>query len=131
MYKTLFKTERLQIIHDYENAYLIDKFGNQIMEDEFYGDPECGLIGPNNDWAIIAGEHITVWKKGLNEKLRNDDLKWIHSLRLKNNHLVEILIDPWNKFSAIWQLNIQTMEYVKIKDFTKYRTSEFCENVEW
>jgi len=48
----------LRIEHYYENAYLIEKSsGKKLLFDDFYGDPECGLISKNNDWAVIASEH--------------------------------------------------------------------------
>ncbi len=63
--RILDETDKYFIAHDFEDAYLIEKRnGEAIVHDDFYGDPKCGLISKNNDWAIIAGEHITIWKAG-------------------------------------------------------------------
>ena len=97
---------------------------NTFCFDDFYGDPKCGLISEKNDWAIIAGEHLTVWRKNEKKKdkivrIENDELKWIHDLRLKNEKIIEILTDPWSNNSAIWELDIEKMQYVKVSDFKK------------
>ena len=61
----------------------------------------------------------------------NENFKWIHSLRIKNLNIGEILIDPWSEISAIWELNIETNELSKIKNFTKYSDKEYSESVKW
>ena len=133
----LFETDRLRIEHEFENAYLIEKSsGKELLFDDFYGDPKCGLISEKNDWAIIAGEHLTVWRKNEKKKdkivrIENDELKWIHDLRLKNEKTIEILTDPWSNNSAIWELDIEKMQYVKVSDFKKYQDSEGIEIIEW
>ena len=130
--KILFETDELKIEHEFESVYLIDKkTGKKLLSDDFYGDPRCGLIGKNNDWAIIGGEHLTVWINGKVEKIKDEKLKWIHSMRIKDNMIIEILTDPWSDHSAIWWLRLDTLEYKKISDFDKYKGREYCENVEW
>ncbi|MGD1837576.1 MAG: hypothetical protein ACPKPY_05910 [Nitrososphaeraceae archaeon] len=41
--------------------------GKELLYDKFYGDPKCGLISKNNNWAIIAGEHLTIWRAEKNK----------------------------------------------------------------
>ncbi len=133
----LFETDKLKIEHEFENAYLIEKqSGKELLFDDFYGDPTCGLISLNNDWAIIAGEHLTIWRadKRKNkqiERIEHDELKWIHDVRLKSENTIEILTDPWSEKSAIWELNISLMKFVKIREFKKYQDSEYAETIEW
>lgn len=132
----LFETDKLIIKHEFENAYLIEKSsGKELLFDDFYGDPKCGLIGKNNDWAIVAGEHLTVWKSNKNkhqiERFENDELKWIHDIRLKSANIIEILIDPWSNKSAIWELDLGTLKFVKIREFKKYQESEYKEKIDW
>jgi len=58
----LYKTNELTLEYKHETTWLKENStGKIIMNDEFYGDPECGLIDANNNWAIIAGDHLTIW----------------------------------------------------------------------
>lgn len=133
----LFETDILKIEHEFENAYLIEKqSGKELMFDHFYGDPKCGLISLKNDWAIIAGEHLTVWRQGKRknnqvERIEHDKLKWIHNIRLKSANIVEILTDPWSEKSAIWELNIDMLQLLKCRDFKDYFEKEYNENIVW
>ena len=129
---TLYETDKLIIQHEFEYAYLCDKkSGMKLMYDDFYGDSACGLISHNNDWAIIAGEHLTLWINGHIKKVENEDLKWIHSVRAKGDYMVEILIDPWSDKSAIWELDLRTLKYIKLRDFSDYREKESCYTIVW
>lgn len=101
--RILDETERYFIGHIFEDAYLIEKRnGEEILVDDFYGDPSCGLISKNNDWAIIAGDHITIWRKGKVTKIDREELRWVHAIRTADDQIIEILIDPWSENSAIW-----------------------------
>lgn len=101
------------------------------MDDDFYGNPECGLIDENNQWAVVAGGHLTLWKLDFEKRYFSEEFKWIHAMRMKDENTVEILTDPWMKFSAVWQLNLYSIELVKIKPFQKYYRKPYFENVEW
>ncbi len=106
------------------------------MFDDFYGNPNCGLISKKNDWAIIAGEHLTVWRasKRKNKQIKrieHDELKWIHDIRLKSENVIEILTDPWSEKSAIWELNIDTLHFSKRNDFGNYIEDKHTEHIEW
>lgn len=128
----LYETDKLIIEHDFENAYLLEKeSGKKLMYDDFYGNPTCGLISKHNDWAIIAGEHLTLWINGRIEKNENEELKWTNSIRIKRDHIVEILTDPWSENSAIWELDLKTLEYKKIREFPDYREQDYCNEVIW
>src|SRR5688572_19207434 len=116
------ETDRYFIGHIFDDAYLIDKRnGEEIFHDDFYGDPSCGLISKSNDWAIIAGEHITIWRKGKITKIEQEEIRWVHSIRTNDDQIIEILIDPWADHSAIWTLDIKTHELKKVKDFNDYK----------
>ncbi|MBR9919139.1 hypothetical protein GYB29_16055 [bacterium] len=55
----LYETERLKLENEFEATFLTEKStGKTLMEDDFIGDPSCGLIDKNNKWAIVAGEHF-------------------------------------------------------------------------
>ena len=130
--RILDETDEYFIGHIFEDAYLIEKRnGETIVHDDFYGDPSCGLISKNNDWAIIAGEHLTTWTQGKITKFENDDLKWIYALRTHDQKTVEILIDPWTDKSSIWTLDIATLQLKKVKDFEDYKEREHTDEVVW
>lgn len=130
--RILDETDKYFIGHIFEYAYLIEKRnGQEIVHDDFYGDPSCGLISKNNAWAIIAGEHLTIWRKGKTTKIGNEDLRWIYALRTKDDKTVEILIDPWTEKSAIWALEVATLQYKKVKDFEDYKEKERTDEIDW
>ncbi|MBL0743199.1 hypothetical protein [Chryseolinea lacunae] len=126
------ETDRYLLGHYFEDAYIIDKqSGDDIFHDDFYGDPTCGLISRNNDWAVIAGEHITVWKNGKGVIVNQAELRWVHSLRTKDQRIIEILIDPWADHSAIWTLDITNMKFQKVRDFNDYKDENVTDNLTW
>lgn len=133
----LFETDSLIIKHEFENAYLIEKSsGKELLFDDFYGDPKCGLISKNNDWAIIAGEHLTIWRANKRknkqiERIEHDELKWIHDIRLKSENIIEILTDPWSENSSIWEMEIDSLRFSKLRDFKDYLETEYTENIDW
>lgn len=129
---TLCETDKLLLIHEYESVKLIEKHSTKVLfEDDFYGDPSCGLIDSNNKWAIVAGEHISLWTPNKSKIFTLNDLKWIHALRIINLEHVEILIDPWSIDASIWQINTKTFSLKKIKEFNDYKNKEFTDKVIW
>lgn len=130
--RILDETDKYFIGHIFEDAYLIEKRnGEEIVHDDFYGDPSCGLISRSNDWAIIAGEHMTIWTKAKTRKIEDGDLRWIYDLRTSDDKTVEILTDPWSDKSAIWTLDMVTLQFKKISDFDDYKEKERTDEIVW
>lgn len=130
--KLLYETERLKLENEFEATFLTEKStGKTLLEDDFYGDPSCGLIDKNNKWAIVAGEHLTIWTPKKWKRIDDENLKWIHSIRVKDSETVEVLTDPWKRNSAIWEINLQNFEYRKMSDFNDYKDKEYSETVNW
>ena len=130
--QVLDESDKYLIGHIYEDSYLIEKKnGEEVVYDVFHGDPCCGLIGENNDWAIIAGDHLTVWRKGEIEKIKDEKLRNVYALRSNNNDIVEILIDPWDDNSAIWVLDVFTHKLSKVRDLYDYKGKEYTDEVIW
>ncbi|WP_207432070.1 hypothetical protein [Sabulibacter ruber] len=128
----LYQTDLLLLENQYEVAVLTDKRTGQILlQEEFYGDPVCGLIDNESKWAIIAGETLSIWTPGWVEKIDDKDLSWVHALRCKGKETIELLVDPWGDKSSIWELSTNTFTYGKAKDFNVYRGKEYIENVLW
>ncbi len=131
----LFETDKLRIEHEFENAYLIEKPSDkELMFDNFYGDPTCGLISLNNDWAVIAGEHLTIWRAKKRKKVKrieHNELRWIHDIKLKSENVINILTEPWNGKSAIWELEIDSLHFLKLRDFKNYSGTGYLEGLDW
>ena len=128
----LCETTELVALYEYETVILKDKASGELLfEDWFYGEPECGLIDNNNEWAIIAGEHLVVWTPKKSFTVKNEGLKWVHSIRFKNESVAEILIDPWSDSASIWEIDLQTFVAIKLKEFEVYKGKEYTEDVKW
>ena len=126
------ETEHLILGHLFEEAYLINKStGERINLGNFYGDPTCGLISRTNDWCILGGSELVVWVKGEITRIKDSDLFWVCKIRAKGENKVELLIDPWEDNSSIWEFDILTKERFKIKDFPYYRGKEYSEDIIW
>ncbi len=128
----IYETDFLRFEHEFETAFLVYKpLGRVLLEDYFYGDPTCGLIDSDNQWAIVGGEHLAVWTPQKWQRIDDEGLRWIHALRVKNHNTVEILIDPWSECSAIWEIDVQTFEFRMTQDFEMYRDKEYSDRILW
>jgi hypothetical protein len=125
------ETPDLLLGHCFETAMLIRKRdGEYLLEDEFYGDPTCGCISPTGEWALVAGEHITVWRQAQGVTyLIAEELRSVHKFRLMDALNVQLLVDPWSTYAAIWQLNLMDLSLQKVRDFLDYRDREYEEHI--
>ncbi|RFP63633.1 hypothetical protein D0N36_18270 [Hymenobacter lapidiphilus] len=123
------ETNELLLGHTFEDAVLVRKRnGEYLLEDDFYGDPSGGLIGPDNEWAVVVGEHLTVWHHNTGvSRIEDEHLRGIQALRLVGQTHVEFLVDPWGLRAAIWCLRPSDRTYVKVRDFLDYRDREYTE----
>lgn len=128
----LYETDKLILEHHYGSSRLREKStANILLEDEFYGEPECGLIDLDNKWAIVAGEHLTLWTPQKTLSFQDSGPKWVHSLRATTHGSIEILTDPWGSEPAVWELDITTLTIHKARDFFDYQGHEYSEEVTW
>lgn len=129
----LSETDSFVLFTTQEDIFLFDKDLNQtIWKTSMYGNATCGWVGLSNDWVVIGGEFLLLWKAG--ESLRiihKNILSWIHDIRQIDEYKIEILTDPYAEISAIWQLDIQTEKLTKIKDFLEYINKPYEENILW
>jgi len=130
--KVLDETDVYLVGYQYEDAYIIEKKNfREVVVEDFYGDPSCALISRNNDWIIIAGERLVIWKDNRLYEPAQEGFQWIHALRTHDQKTVEILTDPWTEHSAIWTLNTDTLALGKVRDFYDYRDKPWTEDVVW
>jgi len=132
-YWTIDETDLFKLINIYEDTYLIDKqTKNKIFLGDFYGDPECGLISRNNDFCIVGGvDKCILYKDGKIITLLDEKLIPTHDIRQIHSSILLILTDPWSEKSAIWKLDIESMNITKQKDFTDYYDKEYTKNIIW
>ncbi|WP_295711663.1 hypothetical protein [Mucilaginibacter sp.] len=129
----LAESDSLILGHEFEYAFLISKHGKkEVFCYEFaYGDPGCGLIGPDNNWCAVGGNELVVWTRAKGtQQFLEPEICWISAMRLKSFNELEFLVDPYSEYGAVWSLNIQTMEKYKIRDF--YLSSEpYTDDIHW
>ena len=128
----LCETDELELSYEYETACLKEKStGKALYEENFYGDPECGLIDTDNNWVIIGGDHLTIWTPKRVNVVEDESMKWIASMRLKSKGIIEILIDPWSDDASIWEISLDTIKATKVRDFLDYKEQKYTDNVKW
>lgn len=129
----LHETDKFVLGHLHENAYLVEKTtGTQHDLGDFYGDPVCGLISTDHNWCIISGgEKFVLWTPQSVTIIENIQLHNAFKIRQINPGNVQILIDPWVENAAVLELNIETRQVTKLRDFPNYKNKPFTENVAW
>jgi hypothetical protein len=53
------------------------------------------------------------------------ELNDVQAVRLKDAQIIEVLLDPWSAKSAVWELNVETLEKAKVRDFPGYRAEPY------
>jgi len=129
-FRILAKTEKYTLGHFWNDALIYNNITKEtIHTEEFVGDPECGLIIQNEETFIIGGYVLICFKKG--KRVEISSIRDVEDMRIVNKNIVEILIDPWSDNSVIWELNIQSMNFVKKKDFNKYKKRKYSNHIDW
>ena len=128
--RVLAESGNLIVVHCYEDASIyFKKTKEKFYIGDFYGDPTCALVGPDEDWVLVGGEHLTLWQGGLTASIAG--IHWICGLRLVDSETVDILTDPWTSDSAVWRMTIPDRRLVKVADFPWYREKPYTDDVEW
>lgn len=128
----LSETDIHVLFKEYEEVFLFDKDRNDdLWRVSFYGEPRIGLLGLVNDWAIVGGDRLLLWKNDQLKFIEDPDLLWIHDIRQVEDDVVEILTDPWGECPAIWKFDILSEEKVKVRNFNEYKGKEYTDVVEW
>lgn len=130
--QTICETSTLILEHEYEMTWLRHKETGEILfEDDFYGNPKVGLIDEHHQWAIVAGEHLTVWTPKASKRFDSELIQWVNAIRLKGSNTIELLTDPWSENSAIWTLTLNTLSVQKVRDFADYFEKPYTEDLIW
>ena len=71
--RTLAESANYAIVHEFEDVFILEKStGRTIGLGSHYGDPQVGLIAPDESWFAAGGEGITFYDRvhGFHEFLR-------------------------------------------------------------
>ena len=140
--RILSESENFILGHDYESVFLKDKRnGNNHDLGSHYGEPELGLIAPDESWFITVGEGVLYFdferglhdflQKGFNDHLGNNSCAFVHSARIESNDSVRILTDPWSEYASTWLLSISSLNIEKISDGPSMIGKPWQEDVEY
>jgi hypothetical protein len=130
-FKKLFETNKLVVGYDFEYAWLVNKIsGKEIYLGGFYGDPSCGIISTENNYCLVGGSYLYLWREGKGVvEIEDDHLQWIVQFRQIAPFQIEILIDPWSDHGSIWSLNIETLIAEKVRDYRL--DDEYSDKITW
>lgn len=121
--------KQLRIVSISENAYLLHLETRDVTYlNWFYGDPTCGLISENEDWAVMAGHfELTVWYVGEHDEaeLTTIDIDPVFDMRQKDEVTVELLVGISYLDAAVWELDITTMQLRKTAHYTSFFNREY------
>ncbi len=128
----IYETDVYVLFKEFECVFLFDKDKNKdIWRTELFYEATCGIIDILNEWVVVGGETVFVWKNNKIEHLEDNELKWIHDLRQISDNEIEILTDPWSEDSCIWRFNVLTYKKNLLRNFSEYYMKEYTENVIW
>lgn len=129
-YRCLCKTDLLEIGNVYEDAYLINNNTKEnIHIGWFYGEPTCAFINEDNSWCVVGGDILILIKNF--KRIDINGIKEVFAFKFIDKHNIQILTDPWSEYPFIWQLNVESLECVKIKSFNTYKDEEHTDDVFW
>lgn len=114
----LASSPNLSVEKEWERTTLIDLLNHEIIfSDEHFGEVKKAIISVKEDWCVLGGEGIVVWKKnhGVFYLMRSPTM-FIHDLKKNDDDSIKILVDPWSDQAAVWLLDITTLILTKIKD---------------
>jgi hypothetical protein len=114
-------------VHSWEDAYLIEKAtGHRHEVGSHYGDPACGLIGPDETWCLTGGEGLVYFglEHGIREFLRPDHppdcpgqkYSAVVSLRLESISTVLVELEASNPLGSPWRFDAQSLSLEKVTD---------------
>lgn len=130
--KPLDETDMFVLFQEYEDVFLFEKDSNSVIwRTSMYGEATCGLIGLSNEWVIVGGKELILWKNNSFKIINDAELQCIHDVRYIEDSKINILTDPWSDHSAIWQFDVIKEEKLKIKDFPFYKSGAYTEEVLW
>lgn len=129
-FKMLAESSRYILGHIYEDGFIIKKgyFKDMTYLGSSYGDPEYGLIGENEDWALLLGHESYLWMPGRTVNLNAISqqyagvFQWPFDARQVDEYGVEVLDDPWSENAGVYYLDVKTNVIKRVRDFEMLNT---------
>lgn len=123
----LAESEAYRIERVYELAYLVDKKHRlRLAIGDFYGDPDCALIAPDETWFAVGGDGLVYYdfERGIRSffrvghapEPRKSDPTFLHDMRLNDETSIRILLDPWADYASVWRLHVPELSLTKLMD---------------
>lgn len=139
---TLAESPRFLLRHSYESVVLLDKITNTTYNlGEHYGDPEIGLIAPDESWFVTAGEGLlyfdftrglqVFFRSGFQDHLGRDTCAFVHAARIMSGHEVRVLLDPWSPYASTWVLNTASLKVARVCDGPQLMDQPWQEKVDY
>ncbi|WP_126244456.1 hypothetical protein [Chitinophaga rhizosphaerae] len=124
------ENESFGLVSIFEAAYLLDVNARKaILIDSFYGNPTCGVLTENGDWAAVGGnDGLAVIRNGAVTRYHGVG---VYDMRQSGPESLLILEDPWMEDAAIWEFNVRTALLEKVRPFPDYARQPYTENVIW
>ena len=107
------------------------KTNKELWRKSISSEATCGLIGLVDDWVLVGGNELYLWRGAELKTVDDKDLIWIHDIRQTGDFEVEILTDPWADYSAIWKFDILSEKKYKVRNFPDYGEKEYTDDVIW
>ena len=123
------------LAHEYESVFVINRAtGEQTHAGDHYGDPQCGVIFPDESWFATGGDGVAIFnfQKGMQNYLRNGQPHYfISAMRYEPPNSIRILVDPWSDIPSVWILTPTTGDLIKLHDGPDLRNEEYRGNVSY
>jgi hypothetical protein len=133
----LAESPRYVLGHEYERVYVLEKDTGTYRElGAHYGDPECGIIDPQERWFLAGGEGLTFYTQqdGVVELLRGGteaDTYFVSSMRLEAEGTVRLLVDPWSDKASVWRFFPEGHRLEKLHDGPDLTREPWREKVDY
>jgi hypothetical protein len=118
---TLAESQNFLLAHSYESVVVIDKRDGKRREaGDHYGDPEAGLITPDERWFVSVGEGVqcfradgrlvTFFRRGRPPlDISSTEAAWsVSAVDLASDHTLRVVIDPSSDRASEWLINLDT-----------------------
>jgi hypothetical protein len=133
MQQVLAESHNYLLVHEYEQVFVCARStGERTEAGSHYGDPQCGVIAPDESWFATGGEGIVIFSfnGGLHEYLRRSaSTFFVSAMRFEAPNGLRVLIDPWSNEASVWFLAPASGQLTKLRDGPNLRYEPYRENV--
>jgi len=129
---TLAESPRFILAGEHEEAVVIERAtGRRTVAGDHYGDPQCGVIAPDESWFVTGGEGLVVFTFDAGVQIYRPGPFDVHAMRLETPDSVRVLVDPWSAQNAVWIFWPRTGELRKLHDGPDLRDQPYRQTIEF